>query len=72
VVGDIGRDAGGSDGFAGVDALGRFEVEVEELLEEVAFGGEAVGGRGWWRRGRRWRLCAGVTGDLDCRMRTVC
>jgi hypothetical protein len=43
-VGEIGRDAGGGDGFAAVDARGDFEVEVEELPEEVFLGGEAVGG----------------------------
>ena len=43
-VGEIGRDARGGDGFVLLDALGDIEVEVEELLEEVFFGGEAVGG----------------------------
>lgn len=43
-IGEIGRDAGGGDGIVEVDARGDFEVEVEELLEEVAIGGEAVGG----------------------------
>jgi len=43
-VGEIGRDAGGGDRVVAVDAHRHFEVEVEELLEEVAIGGEAVGG----------------------------
>jgi hypothetical protein len=43
-VGEVGRDAGGGDGFAAVDAGGHFEVEVEEFPEEVFLGGEAVGG----------------------------
>jgi len=43
-VGEVGRDAGGGDALRCVDARGHFEVEVEELLEEVAFGGKAVGG----------------------------
>jgi hypothetical protein len=43
-VGEIGWDAGGGDGVVAVDALRHFEVEVKELLEEVAFGGETVGG----------------------------
>lgn len=43
-VGDIGRDAGGGDGVVVVDVRGDFEVEVEELLEEVFFRSEAVGG----------------------------
>ena len=30
-VGEVGRDAGGGDGFALVDAICHFEVEVEEL-----------------------------------------
>jgi hypothetical protein len=36
-VGEVGRDAGGGDGFAAVNVGGDFEVEVEELLEEVFF-----------------------------------
>jgi hypothetical protein len=39
-VGEVVRDAGGGDGFAAVNAGGDFEVEVEELLEEVFLGGE--------------------------------
>jgi hypothetical protein len=35
LVGIVGRDAGGYDGFASIDACDDFEVEVEELLEEV-------------------------------------
>jgi hypothetical protein len=34
-VWEVGRDAGGGDAFAAVDAGGHFEVEVEELFEEV-------------------------------------
>jgi len=33
--GEVGRDAGGGDGFGALDALCHVEVEVEELLEEV-------------------------------------
>ena len=44
-VGEVGRDAGGGDGFALVDAGSDGEVQVEELLEEVLLGGEAVGGQ---------------------------
>jgi len=36
-------DAGGGDGVAALLAVGDFEVEVEELLQEVFAGGEAVG-----------------------------
>jgi hypothetical protein len=50
VVGDegfgvrkVGRDAGSGDWFAAIDARGDFEVEVEELLQQVFLGGEAVG-----------------------------
>jgi hypothetical protein len=41
---EVGRDAGGGDRFAAIDAGRDFEVEVQELLEEVFLGGEAVGG----------------------------
>jgi len=41
---EVGRDAGGGDGFALFDAGGHGEVEFEELREEVLLGGEAVGG----------------------------
>jgi hypothetical protein len=34
-IGEIGRNAGGGDRFAAVDTRGDFEVQVEELLEEV-------------------------------------
>jgi hypothetical protein len=43
-VGEVGREAGGGDGFVAVDAGGYFEVQVEELLQEIIVGGEAVGG----------------------------
>jgi hypothetical protein len=42
---EVGRDAGGGDWFAAFDALPHFEIEVEQLLEEVLLGGEAVGGQ---------------------------
>jgi hypothetical protein len=44
-IGEIRRDAGGGDDFAAFDALCDFEIEVEQLLEEVLFGREAVGGQ---------------------------
>jgi len=34
-VREVGRDAGGGDGFVAIDARGDFKVEVEELLKEV-------------------------------------
>ena len=39
----VGRDAGGGDGFVAARAGGDFEVQVEELLEEILLCGEAKG-----------------------------
>ena len=34
-IGKVGRDAGGRDGFAAINAGDDVEVEIEELFEEV-------------------------------------
>src|ERR1035441_4204412 len=45
-VGVIPGHAGGGDGLAGLDAGGDFEIQGEELGEQVLFRGKAVGGEG--------------------------
>lgn len=40
-IGEVCRDVGGGDAFAAFDAGSHFEVEVEELQEEVVLRGES-------------------------------
>jgi hypothetical protein len=43
-LGKTGRDAGPGDGFALLDALGGFQIQGEELGEQILLGAETVGG----------------------------
>ncbi len=43
-IGEIGRDAGGRDGFSAVEAAGDFAIEDQELGEQIGFGRETISG----------------------------
>ena len=69
-IGISGRDAGGGDGFAALNFCGHFLVQREKLGEQIAFGGEAVGGEDGGVQcgvGVFQRICAGqFEGAIKC------